>query len=147
MSMARLAVTAVLAEGRSKREVARDYKVSRRWVVTPVQRLLAEGDAGLEPRSRRPKRIPGQLAIKVEDEIVAVRKELTDLGHDAGAHTIAFHLERRHGGAPSPSPDGCSKPPTWSCCLTTAPCSPASPEVRILPGARPGETLARVEHS
>jgi transposase InsO family protein len=103
MSMARLVVTAVLVEGRSKSEVARDYKVSRRWVVTLVQRFLAEGDAGLEPRSRRPKRIPGQLAIEVEDEIVAVRKELVDAGHDAGAHTIAFHLERRHGGAPSPS--------------------------------------------
>ncbi len=71
MSMARLVVTAVLVEGRSKSEVARDYKVSRRWVVTLVQRFLAEGDAGLEPRSRRPKRIPGQLAIEVEDEIVA----------------------------------------------------------------------------
>ena len=103
MSMARLVVTAVLAEGRSKSEVARDYKVSRRWVVTLVQRFLAEGEAGLEPRSRRPKRIPGQLAVEIEDEIVAVRKELTELGHDAGAHTIAFHLERRHGGAPSPS--------------------------------------------
>ena len=103
MSMARLVVTAVLAEGRSKSEVARDYKVSRRWVITLVQRFLAEGEAGLEPRSRRPKRIPGQLAVEVEDEIVAVRKELTELGHDAGPHTIAFHLERRHGRAPSPS--------------------------------------------
>ncbi len=58
MSMARLVVTAVLVEGRTKSEVARDYGVSRRWVVTLVQRFLAEGEAGLEPRSRRPKRSP-----------------------------------------------------------------------------------------
>ncbi|MHB8670712.1 MAG: hypothetical protein ACYDAD_09170 [Acidimicrobiales bacterium] len=29
-------------------------------------------------------------------EIVALRKELTDLGVDAGAHTIHYHLQRRH---------------------------------------------------
>ena len=68
-----------------------------------MQRFLAEGEAGLVPRSRRPKRSPSQLAIEVEDEIVAVRKELVELGHDAGAHTIAFHLQRRHGVSPSPS--------------------------------------------
>ncbi len=27
---------------------------------------------------------------------MALRKELTDLGVDAGAHTIAYHLQRRH---------------------------------------------------
>ena len=63
MSMARLVVAAVLAEGRSKSEVARDYGVSRRWVDHLVQRFLAEGETGLEPRSRRPKRIPGQSPV------------------------------------------------------------------------------------
>ena len=32
----------------------------------------------------------------IEDEIVSLRKELTDLGVDAGAHTIHYHLQRRH---------------------------------------------------
>jgi hypothetical protein len=32
MSLARLVVTAVRIEGRTKSEVARDYRVSRRWV-------------------------------------------------------------------------------------------------------------------
>ena len=54
MGMAQLVVTAVLVEGRTKSEVAREYGVSRRWVITLVQRYLAEGDAGLDPRSRRP---------------------------------------------------------------------------------------------
>ena len=60
MGMPQLVVTAVLVEGRSKSEVARDYGVSRRWVVTLVQRYLAEGDAGLRPRPRRPLRSPNR---------------------------------------------------------------------------------------
>ncbi len=56
MGMAELIVTAVLVEHRSKSEVARDYRVSRRWVITVVKRYLAEGDAGLQPRSRRPQK-------------------------------------------------------------------------------------------
>ena len=103
MSMARLVVSAVLVEGRSKSEVAREYGVSRRWVITLVQRFLAEGEGGLEPRSRRPRRSPHQLDVRLENEIVALRKHLIELGHDAGPATIAFHLERRHGRAPSTS--------------------------------------------
>ena len=55
--MAQLVVAAVLVEGRSKSEVARDYGVSRRWVIALVQRYQAEGEAGLERRSRRPRTI------------------------------------------------------------------------------------------
>jgi transposase InsO family protein len=39
----------------------------------------------------------------MEDAIVAVRKELDRDGHDAGAATIAFHLEQRHGSSPAVS--------------------------------------------
>jgi transposase len=45
MSMARVVIMAVVLEGRSKREVARDYGVSRRWVQTLVARYLSEGGA------------------------------------------------------------------------------------------------------
>jgi transposase InsO family protein len=103
MSLARLVVTAVLVEGRSKSEVARDYGVSRRWVIELVKRFHAEGDAGLEPRSRRPRSSPQRISSELEDEIVALRKELDRDGHDAGAHTIAFHLAERHGTAPAPA--------------------------------------------
>jgi transposase len=103
MGMAQLVVAAVLVEGRSKSEVARTYGVSRRWVITLVQRYLADGDAGLEPRSRRPGRSPNRTPADVENEIIAIRKELAKAGHEAGAATIAFHLERRHGHAPAVS--------------------------------------------
>jgi transposase InsO family protein len=103
MGMAELVVTAVVLEGRSKSEVARDYGVSRRWVITLVQRYLAEGDAGLVPRPRRPHRSPNQTPRAVEDEVIEIRKDLVRAGHEAGAATIAAHLERRHGTSPAVS--------------------------------------------
>jgi transposase-like protein len=72
MGMPQLVVTAVLVEGRSKSEVAREYGVSRRWVITLVQRYLAEGNAGLAPRSRRPLTSPQRTTQELEDEIVAI---------------------------------------------------------------------------
>jgi len=101
MSLARLVVTAVRIEGRTKAEVSRDYGVSPRWVYELVRRFDAEGEAGLEPRSRRPGSSPHRTASALEDEIVELRKELLDQGLDAGAHTIAVHLSRRHGTTPS----------------------------------------------
>jgi transposase InsO family protein len=103
MGMPQLVVTAVLVERRSKSEVARQYGVSRRWVITLIQRYLAEGDAGLRPRSRRPRSSPQQTAQAVEDEIIAIRKELDRGGHEAGAATIAFHLSERRGSSPAVS--------------------------------------------
>jgi transposase InsO family protein len=103
VSLGRLVVTAVKVEGRTKSEVARDYGVSRRWVHELIRRFEAEGEAGLEPRSRRPRRSPHQTKAALEDEIVEIRKHLAEEGLDAGAHTIAWHLERRHGKAPAPS--------------------------------------------
>jgi transposase len=103
MSLARLVVTAVRLEGRTKAEVSRDYGVSPRWVYELCRRFDLEGEAGLEPRSRRPHRSPRRTPEALEDEIVELRKELNDLGVDAGAQTIAVHLTRRHPGERLPS--------------------------------------------
>jgi transposase-like protein len=43
MSKAQLVITAVVLEGHSKSEVARDYDVSRNWVQQLVKRYEAEG--------------------------------------------------------------------------------------------------------
>jgi transposase InsO family protein len=96
-------VTAVRIEGRTKAEVSRDYGVSARWVYELCRRFDTEGEAGLEPRSRRPHRSPRRTSELIEDEIVELRKELADLGVDAGAHTIAAHLGRRHDATDVPS--------------------------------------------
>jgi transposase InsO family protein len=91
MSKAQLAV---VLEGRSKSEVARDYDVSRYWVQQLVKRYETEGAAAFEPRSRRPHHNPRALGDTVEDKIVRLRKTLAKLGYDAGAATIAGHLAR-----------------------------------------------------
>jgi transposase InsO family protein len=83
--------------GPLQKQVARTHGVSRRWVITLVQRFLSEGEAGLVPRSRRPRSSPGRTAQAVEDEIIALRKDLDRGGHEAGAATIAAHLQQRHG--------------------------------------------------
>jgi hypothetical protein len=60
-----------------------------------------KGEAGLEPRSRRPRWSPQRTPAVLEDEIVELRKGLLDEGLDAGAYTISFHLLKRRGTAPS----------------------------------------------
>src|SRR3954469_19101405 len=95
MSKARLIITAVVDEKRTKSEVARDYDVSRYWVQQLVRRYLAEGQAAFEPHSRRPHTSPHAVPAGVEDEIVRLRKELSRQGLDAGADTIRTHLARR----------------------------------------------------
>ncbi|BBY36849.1 hypothetical protein MMAN_09830 [Mycobacterium mantenii] len=92
MSNAQLVITAVVLEGRSKTEVARDYGVSRQWIQQLCKRYEADGDAAYLPRSRRPHHSPQAVTVEVEERIVRLRKTLTKRGLDAGADTIAAHL-------------------------------------------------------
>ena len=105
MSKARLIITAVVDEKRTKSAVARDYDVSRYWVQQLVQRYLAEGEAAFEPHSRRPHSSPHAVPTEVEDQIVRLRKELTRQGLDAGADTIRSHLARRTPRSQTSSPE------------------------------------------
>jgi len=86
-----------LRTGRPIGELARAHGVNRGWLYKLLARYRAEGKPGLEPRSRRPHRSPTRISDVWEDEILALRKELAELGVDAGAETIHVHLERRHG--------------------------------------------------
>ena len=88
MSLAELVIVSVKVEGRSKSEVARDYKISRYWVQQLVRRYEAEGEAAFQPRSRRPHTNPRAISLDLEDQIVRLRKELSKQGLDAGAETI-----------------------------------------------------------
>ncbi len=103
MSLARVVVTAVLVEGRSKTEVARDYGVARSWVYELVKRFETEGEAAFEPRSRRPRSNPRATPTQVEERILFWRTHLSSQGLDAGAHTIAYHLALELGTAPAVS--------------------------------------------
>jgi len=87
-------VASVLSQGLGVRATARKYGVSPAWVSTLVSRYRAEGPSALEPRSKRPLSNAKATPPEVEDRIIELRKELLDLGADAGADTIHTHLER-----------------------------------------------------
>ena len=89
--------------GGSYREVARAHGVSKSWVGKLVGRFRAGGYPATQPRSRVAKRIPHRTPDALQDEIVALRKELAELGLDAGAATIHYHLGTRHEAVPSVS--------------------------------------------
>lgn len=101
MDLARYLVQAVLVEGRSAAEVAAAHGVSRSWVYELLARHRREGEAGLVARSKRPKRSSTQVPVELDDEIVEMRKALSEEGHDARPHTIHFQLGRRHPSVPS----------------------------------------------
>ena len=96
MSKARLIITAVVVEGRSQAEVARDYDVSKSWVSKLVARYRTDGDAAFEPRSRRPRTTPSRTDDATVELVCELRRTLTDQGLDAGADTIAWHLTHHH---------------------------------------------------
>ena len=86
MSKARLVITAVLVEGRSQSQVARDYGVSQSWISRLITRYTLEGEAAFEPRSRRPHSSPSRLPQATIDLIIGLRHHLAGKGLDAGPH-------------------------------------------------------------
>lgn len=92
MDLARYVVEAVVLQKRSYREVAEAHGVSKSWVGKVLSRYRQGGYAALQPHSKAAHRIPGRTPPEVEDRIVRLRKQLTDQGFDAGAHTIHYHL-------------------------------------------------------
>ena len=94
-------VASVVSQGLGVRATAKKYGVSPAWVSTLVQRYRAEGPSAFEPRSKRPRTNPRATSPQVEDRMIELRKELLDLGTDAGADTIHTHLEREGVAAPS----------------------------------------------
>ena len=93
-SLARLVITAAIVQKRPVAEITTTYGVSRSWVYELLARYRQEGEAALEPRSRRPKTVPRATSADTVAAILALREELTAAGHDAGPATIAEHLTR-----------------------------------------------------
>jgi len=103
MSKTRLVITAVVLEGRTQAEVVRTYGVSKGWVSKLVTRYREQGEAALQPRSRRPKTSPHATPPEVVALIVALRGRLTKAGLDAGPDTIGWHLAHEHKMVVSPA--------------------------------------------
>src|SRR5689334_24978479 len=76
-------------------EFCRLQGISRDRFYAIRRRFETEGEAGLEPRSRAPRRVPGRTPDRVEDEILKLRKLLTEQGLDAGPISIQDHLPDR----------------------------------------------------
>jgi transposase InsO family protein len=87
MSVRRLIVEVDL-EGLNVTEFCREHGVSRWFFYDLRRRYAREGEVALEPRSRAPRRVANRISGDVEDLIVAVRKDLTDRGLDAGPGSI-----------------------------------------------------------
>ena len=93
MGLGRYVVEAVLLEGRSPTEIAGSHGISRSWIYELVRRFREGGYEALEPRSRRPHSCSHQVSADVQAAILGLRQELIAAGHDAGARTIAHHLQ------------------------------------------------------
>lgn len=103
MDKGRFLIETHLRTGRPIGELAKAHGVHRSWLYKLLTRYRQEGFQGLEARSKRPRSSPTRITDRYEDEVVAVRKELIDLGVDAGAETIRVHLSRRRLDVPSTS--------------------------------------------
>src|SRR5437867_11421380 len=101
MGLGRYVVDAIVLEGRSPSELAKEHGISRSWIYELVGRYRQGGYAALEPRSRRPRSCAHRTPPRVEGAILRLRRELLAAGHDAGPHTIAYHLARRAQRVPS----------------------------------------------
>jgi transposase InsO family protein len=97
MSKSQLVITALFVERQSAAEVAARYGIHRAWVYKLKARYEAEGDAALQPRSRRPKSSPTATSASTVELVLRLRKQLAEAGLDAGADTIGWHLNRHHG--------------------------------------------------
>ena len=71
----RLKIVRTFQECGSLRETARRLSISRNTVRKWVRRFLAEGEAGLVDRSRRPKRSPHKTSKEVEEAALALREK------------------------------------------------------------------------
>jgi transposase InsO family protein len=98
MDLAGYVINAVLVEGQRVDDVCAAHGVSRSWLYELIGRYREHGEAGLQPRSKRPRSSPTKVLAAIEDEVVAVRKCLAEEGLDAGPHTIQVHLLRRRQG-------------------------------------------------
>ncbi len=76
--------------GSIRATVARLWRTSRPVVRKWVSRYLAEGEAGLRDRSRRPQRSPRQPPAEIEQIVLAARRE-TGLGR----RRLALYLQGR----------------------------------------------------
>ncbi|TRW44601.1 helix-turn-helix domain-containing protein [Georgenia yuyongxinii] len=95
-SLPRLVIAAVVIQKRPVAEVAATYNVHRSWVYNLLARYQAEGEAALEPNSRRPNTSPRAVDEATVTAILPWRARLLQAGQDAGPATIALDTSRTY---------------------------------------------------
>ena len=90
------AVLAVIADGRTVSEVARDWGVSRQTMHDWLARYEAEGLEGLNNRSHRPAHSPNQMSAVWEAKVLEVRRAKPYWG----ARRLALELTLKGGAEP-----------------------------------------------
>ena len=97
----RLKIVRTFQECGSLRETARRLSISRNTVRKWVRRFLAEGEAGLVDRSRRPHTSPRRTPPELEEKVLALHQE-KGWGRRRIAHALGLpegtvrHILRRH---------------------------------------------------
>jgi transposase InsO family protein len=103
MSKPRVIVLSVVQQRLSVSETAARLGVSRQWVHVLLARYRDGGLDAVEPRSHRPRSNPQQTPPELAERIVALRRELTAAGLDAGPLSIAARLRSDGQAVPSTS--------------------------------------------
>ena len=91
MGLGRYVVEAVVVEGRSVGEVARQHGLSRSWLYKLIARYRQGGLTALEPRSRRPRSCPRAYGPELQAAIISLRHDLAAAGHDCGLRPFGRH--------------------------------------------------------
>jgi len=89
-------VLSILHDGLTPTQAALRFGVGRTWIYQLLARYKQGGLEALEPRSRRPHRNPRALTPELRKEIIRLRTDLLAQGLDAGAASIAWHLQEKH---------------------------------------------------
>jgi len=99
----RLLVAQVDLEGLNVRRFCAEHGISTWWFYELRRRYAAEGEAGLDPRSRAPHRVANRTPEALERWILDARKLLEELGDDVGPASIHARLKRNGVSPPSVS--------------------------------------------
>ena len=100
-SKSQVIILSLLHEGLTPTQVSRRFGVSRKWIYQLLDRYQQGGLDALEPGSRRPHSNPRALSDELRREIATLRGELLAQGLDAGAASIAWHLNKKHHRTPA----------------------------------------------
>ena len=72
----RVIVLSVVQQGLTKAEAAKKFGVSSQWVHELVTQYERDGEAGLNPKPRRPRSHSNQTPPEIQDRIIELRTEL-----------------------------------------------------------------------